>query len=250
MYTLATADHNLASPSLYSALTRDLYHIVATNLPATAAALVSSSSPQQTPALPQSESEIACGSSLVRATSITSAQTCILTSLVIARRAKIRNCTDKHCHCSCHINHNTSRRFWSFEYTPLSIILRPCDYSGCTGRRYRWNLRLSLTRYGLPLSVTAGLEFISAAGTYSLRPVLTAQGVVKYTSPGFETLWRFSHDDISLGEAQERLLEVRRTDSSMRYHINPSGHSYVQQFILNRYRPSSHRHYPAICSTF
>ncbi|KAJ0421512.1 hypothetical protein BJY00DRAFT_109793 [Aspergillus carlsbadensis] len=216
------------------ALTRDLHHIVATNLPATAAALALFSIPQRPPAVPLSEPDIATGSSLVPITSMTSEQ-CALTSPILARRTKVRNCIDKHCHCSCHLTHNTSRRFWAFEYTPLSIVLKPCDYPGCTGRRYRWNLRLSLTRYGLPISVVAGLEFISAAGTYSLRPALTAQGVVKYTSPGFQTLWLFQRRVIPLQQAKERLLELRKADPSMRYHLNPSGQSYVEVMILYSY---------------
>ncbi|KAL3444406.1 hypothetical protein BJX65DRAFT_173999 [Aspergillus insuetus] len=176
---------------LNCALTRDLHQIGATNLPATAAALALPSTSQQTPVLPPSETEMATQPHLTSSTSTTSEQPCVLTSPIIVRHARNLNCAVKHCHCSCPLTHTSSRRFWGFEYTPLSIVLRRCDYSRCTGRRYRWNLRLFLTRYGLPVSVLAGLEFVSAASTYSSWPALTAQGVVKYISPWFEALWRF-----------------------------------------------------------
>jgi hypothetical protein len=78
------------------------------------------------------------------------------------------------------------------------------------------------------LSVIAGVEFISAAGTYSLRPALTTQGVVKYTSPGFHTLWLFERNILSLEEAKEKLLGLWKVDPSMRYHLNPAGRSYIE----------------------
>ncbi|CEL11003.1 hypothetical protein ASPCAL14110 [Aspergillus calidoustus] len=234
---------------LNCALTRDLHRIVAMDLPQTAAALAFSCTPQRATALKLSEPETACGSSLIRATTMTSEQTCPLTSPIIVRRTNLRNCIDKHCHSSCHLTHNASRQLWGFEYTPLSIVLRPCDNTRCTGRRYRWNLRLSLTRYGFPIAVIAGLEFVSAAGTYALRPALTAQGVVRYTSPGFQTPWLFERGLISLQEAKQRFLELRKADPSMRYHMNPAGCGYVQELMLSYANLTQQESYTAILTS-
>ncbi|KAL3459196.1 hypothetical protein BJX64DRAFT_206727 [Aspergillus heterothallicus] len=214
------------------ALTRDLHQIVSENIRGTAA-LLALGHAQQTVASRCRETEeqiIPSHGSLPSSTTALS-QSCVLTSPIVPRRMKTRRCIDKRCHCSCHLTYRVSNRFWGFEYTPLSIFLKPCDNPRCTGRHYRWNMRVALTRYGLPLAITAGLEFISAAGSYSLKPGLTAQHVVKYTSPGFQTLWLFSKHLITVTEAKKRLLDVHRSDPSMRYHVNPAGYGYVQELI-------------------
>jgi hypothetical protein len=63
---------------------------------------------------------------------------------------------------------------------------------------------------------------------YSLRPALSVQRVVRYTSPGFETLWLFKQGYISLPEAQGRFRELAKCDGTLKHHINPGGRNYVQ----------------------
>ncbi|KAL4899118.1 hypothetical protein BDW74DRAFT_119873 [Aspergillus multicolor] len=133
-----------------------------------------------------------------------------------------QQCTVKQCHCSCHATQRLSARFWQIRYTPLSTFFKNCDNSQCSARRYRWSFRLALTKYGIPLSLIGGLEYISGAGTYSLRPVLVAQYTVKYTSPGFEALWRFQNDLQSLLTTKAQFRDLCGKDSSLRYHCQPS----------------------------
>ena len=137
-------------------------------------------------------------------------------------------CSNKHCHCSCHRTEHASGRYWGLEYTSLSAILGSCDNKLCSSRRARWNLRVAFTRYGIPWAVCAGLEFLSGAGTYAIRPALSLQRVVKYTSPGFEILWKCQYHELSLSEAKEGFLSLKRTEPSLKQHVNPRGDSYVR----------------------
>lgn len=76
--------------------------------------------------------------------------------------------------------------------------------------------------------MNTALELLSGGGRYALRPALTIERVVKYTSPGFEALWRFQQGSMSLLETQERYRELIKSDPSMRQHVNPGGRNYVQ----------------------
>jgi hypothetical protein len=104
-------------------------------------------------------------------------------------RQKAFDCTRAHCHCSCHMTRRSSDRFWFFEYSPMFLWSSSCSTSQCTATRYRWSLQFALSNYKIPFKVHTTLEFIAQAGMYSLRPALSVQRVVRYTSPGFETLW-------------------------------------------------------------
>ncbi|KAL3478303.1 hypothetical protein BJX99DRAFT_224615 [Aspergillus californicus] len=166
-------------------------------------------------------------SSFVPETKVNPAQQMPRTSL--AHRAY--NCSIRHCHCSCHSTVTRFARFWAFEYTPLSTFFATCDNTDCTGRRYRWGLRLALTQYGIPFAVLTGGELILAGGKYSLRPALSLERTVRYTSPGFETLERVLLGLISLPEAKERFLALQKSDPSLKYQVNPAGHGYIQSLI-------------------
>jgi hypothetical protein len=76
--------------------------------------------------------------------------------------------------------------------------------------------------------VKAGVELIAGAGMYSLRPALSTERVVKYTSPGFEALARFQDGLLTLSEVQDKFRELKRCDLSLNQHIHPGGHNYVQ----------------------
>lgn len=146
----------------------------------------------------------------------------------IIRPIRRQPCSVKHCHCSCHVTGASSGRFWGFEYTPFSTFWRYCDNAQCSARRYRWSLRIALTQYGIPLTVITGLELISGGGNYSLRPALSVQQTVKYTSPGFETLKLFQHGLLGVQDVKRKFLELYRVDPSLKYHVNPAGWDYVQ----------------------
>jgi hypothetical protein len=62
---------------------------------------------------------------------------------------------------------------------------------------------------------------------FELRPPLRVEPIVSYTSPGFETIWRFERSLISLEEARGRLVELHRSDESFRNHRDPAGNTYI-----------------------
>ncbi|KAL4866007.1 hypothetical protein BDV12DRAFT_210727 [Aspergillus spectabilis] len=124
-----------------------------------------------------------------------------------------------------------SARFWTFEYTPLCTFSKECSNSKCTATRYRWSLQFALSRYGIPFKVNTAVEFITGAGRYSLRPGLSIERVVKYTSPGFETLWRFERGLLTVPEVQEKFRELKRCDPLLNQHIHPGGRNYVQELL-------------------
>ncbi|KAL2825876.1 hypothetical protein BJY01DRAFT_256150 [Aspergillus pseudoustus] len=237
--TIRTAGNKLdfIINELNCALTRDLHHIVSKNIPA------SREWPESTVHAPPLLSTHQLGTNEPANTSLVpsvrpGAQTCLSTTSITAFNGRAPNCGGKHCHCRCHLTRNISKNIWGLEYTPLSTILKTCDNAQCSGRRYRWNVRLVLTRYGVPLSVMAGLEILTGMGKYTLRPAMTLQSIVKHTSPGFLTLSLFSRDIIPLAEAKKRLVTLFREDTSMRYHTNPDGYSYVQEFLSSNFRDS------------
>ncbi|EGY14289.1 uncharacterized protein VDAG_05453 [Verticillium dahliae VdLs.17] len=90
------------------------------------------------------------------------------------------------------------RRFWAFEYTPLSIYLSDCDDDLCNSRRMRLGFRVAFSQYGIPFAVLMGFEAISEAGMRTLQPTLRTQQVVKYASPGFKILWLATQDSLML----------------------------------------------------
>ncbi|KAL4736627.1 hypothetical protein BDV11DRAFT_10110 [Aspergillus similis] len=165
-----------------------------------------------------------------------SPHTARVSCLVTPRRLRALDCAVRHCHCSCHSTRRSSARFWAFECTPSSIFFEKCSNPKCTATRYRWSLQFALSRYGIPFKVNAAFEFINGAGSYSLRPGLSIERVVKYTSPGFETLWRFQCGQLKLREVQAKFRELKRCDPSLNRHIHPGGLNYVQELLY--YGPS------------
>ncbi|KAL5357439.1 hypothetical protein BJX96DRAFT_163083 [Aspergillus floccosus] len=85
-----------------------------------------------------------------------------------------------------------SGRLWAMEYTPLSMFSMACNN---------------------PHS-------------------LAIERVVKYTSPGFETLWSFRRGLLSLSETQERFRELKKSEPSLKQHVHPGGRNYVQESVL------------------
>ncbi|KAI8719737.1 hypothetical protein NCS52_00755300 [Fusarium sp. LHS14.1] len=132
--------------------------------------------------------------------------------------------------CSCHLT-GISGRFWFLQYTPLSSFIgKPSGkVPGCRCMSLR--LRMALSRFGVPYAIVAGIGFMVDGSGLELRPALRAERIVNYTSPGFETIWRLDNGLISLSEARERFIELHRSDSSLRYHKDPSGKGYIQKLM-------------------
>ena len=144
------------------------------------------------------------------------------------RRPRRIDCTVRHCHCSCHSVRRSSARFWAFEYTAPTTFSSTCNNPKCTATCYRWSLQFALSSYGIPFMVKAGVEFIAGAGMYSLRPALSTERVVKYTSDGFKALAQFGGGLLTVPEVQEKFRELKRCDPSLNRHIHPGGRNYVQ----------------------
>ncbi|KAL4982444.1 hypothetical protein BDW68DRAFT_195352 [Aspergillus falconensis] len=155
------------------------------------------------------------------------------------RRPRVLDCAVRHCYCSCHSTRRSSARFWSFEYTPPSTFSGKCSNSKCTATCYRWSLQFALSRYGIPFKVNTAVEFITGSGRYSLRPGLSIERVVDYTSAGFEALWRFESGLLTLPEVQERFRELKRCDPSLNQHVHPGGLNYIQELL--HYGPRRYR---------
>ncbi|KAK7990081.1 tRNA (cytosine(34)-C(5))-methyltransferase [Apiospora arundinis] len=146
------------------------------------------------------------------------------------RRRPVK-CTKRGCPCRCHTKGALKRRFWSFEYTPLSMILQSCDHPSCNGRRYDVSIRVALSQLGLPLAFTLGFHFQSEMADYSLYPSLDTQTIVRYTSPGFKLLFDIMHSEIELVEGMKQFTELWRRDPDMKNHVNPGGRSYVEELL-------------------
>ncbi|KAK8021807.1 hypothetical protein PG990_006945 [Apiospora arundinis] len=146
------------------------------------------------------------------------------------RRRPVK-CTKRGCPCRCHTKGALIRRFWSFEYTPLSMILQSCDHPSCNGRRYDVSIRVALSQLGLPWAFTFGFHFQSEMADYSLYPSLDTQTIVRYTSPGFKLLFDIMHNDIELVEGMKQFTELSRRDPDMKNHVNPGGRSYVEELL-------------------
>lgn len=147
-----------------------------------------------------------------------------------------RSCTTRHCHCSCHMTENRLGRYWGLEYTPLAIMFGKCDNQQCDVKGIRWKFRFSFNNLGVPLALLMDFEFILGMGKYSLRPALSVQRVVAYTSPGFEILWRCRNGLLSFHDAQTQFRELNRSSSPLRQHINPGGDNYVRvNFLIKEF---------------
>lgn len=167
---------------------------------------------------------------------------------VSSRDSKLKraSCGLQHCHCSCHLTETIVGRYWGIQYTPLSVLFGKCDNKECTSRRPLWKLRFALSKYRIPMSkyripwaFIMGIEWVSGNGKYTLRPALSLERVVKYTSPGFEILWKCQNHEISLPEAEESFLKLFKSDPSLKTHVNPGGNGYVRvsSLVLIRTQP-------------
>lgn len=146
------------------------------------------------------------------------------------RSPRIPRCDRKRCRCSCHANESSTWKCLFVRYTPLDAVLRSCDQSTCSARRYQF-LRVQLLWLGIPVAVQLGGEFITGAAGYALRPSLQVHAVVRATSPGFEVLFRLEQGELDTETAKEKFRQLYRSDSTLRTHVNPVGQTYAQELV-------------------
>ena len=182
-------------------------------------------------ALPTSDGE-AAGGSVAEAEETTEQ---MATAHPVRYRAAGHRCGTRRCGSLCHLTGNKTGRFWFLEYTPLSILLTRPDNGKCETGQLCLSLRLALSNYGIPFALIAGLNITSDPTGVTLRPSLRTEPIVNYMSPGFETLIRLKHYDITVDEAKRRFIKLFRSDSSFKDHRDPSGKGYLQVTHLLSY---------------
>jgi hypothetical protein len=143
-------------------------------------------------------------------------------------RRQATQCIILHCHCSCHITKQVSSRFWYLQYTPLADMLASCDNARCTARRHRFHFRTALSQLGISWAVMLGVDLTVELGKFSLHPALQLQRVVKFTSPGFVTLWKLSENILGWDDAEAQFRDLYRSDPTFTSQVDPSGQGYLE----------------------
>lgn len=142
------------------------------------------------------------------------------------------DCLSRYCSCICHRTERTSRRFWALEHTPLAVFQQICDKESCNVVKHGGTFRFALSRLGIRWATVIQLYFVTTSGKYSLRSSFEVERVVPYTSPGFEILWNIREDIITFEEGREALVHLHRTDPTFPNHVDPSGKSYIEVWLL------------------
>ncbi|EPE36215.1 Ankyrin repeat-containing protein [Glarea lozoyensis ATCC 20868] len=91
--------------------------------------------------------------------------------------------------------------------------------------------QFTLSQCAIPSSATIELFVLATQARFSLRPAFEVEHIVRYTSPGFETLLRYEKDIITVEEARDKFLDLFRSDSTFKNHVNPAGHSYIEELL-------------------
>lgn len=138
---------------------------------------------------------------------------------------KANRCALGRCQCRCHTQGTVHRQFWTFKYTPLSMILCNCDHPHCNVRKYTASFRVALLRFGLNWAITAAVGVQGGRGGYSIDVSLRPQHIVPNNSEGFRLLQDLRR--ISLDEAISRFRALYRRDPAMIHHANPHGDGYI-----------------------
>ncbi len=120
-----------------------------------------------------------------------------------------------------------SSRFWSLQYTPPSSFNVGARKKNLRATYIRLRLRLALSMYGLPIALSAELNFQSDQRSFSIRPALKAEWIVNYTSPGFETICRLQMGLITLSEAGKAFKDLHRSYGGSLDQRDPAGHTYI-----------------------
>ena len=105
------------------------------------------------------------------------------------------------------------------------MVLGDCDNPRCDRREYIYSFRMTLCQLGFPWAFTATLGIQSG---YSIGLVLRPQHIVRYTSPGFELLYKIHMEYITLDEGISEFTELYRKDPSFIHQVDPAGQGYIQ----------------------
>ncbi|KAF5724402.1 hypothetical protein FMUND_859 [Fusarium mundagurra] len=135
-------------------------------------------------------------------------------------------CRDR---CSCHKKCTINGMFWCLQYSPLAEIFKACDNPVCSVRRYRFDLRLTLYRYGIPLKAALGFDLITEPGRYSLEPCLQIETVVDFDTPGFVILGKLASDEIGWATAETMFRDLYKSCPGFVNQVGPSGHGYLEE---------------------
>ncbi|KAE8451015.1 hypothetical protein EG329_005455 [Mollisiaceae sp. DMI_Dod_QoI] len=108
-------------------------------------------------------------------------------------------------------------------------MLKDCDTATCTARRYCLRFRAALSQLRIPWAVILGVDLTLEVGKFTLCPALQLQRVVKYTSPGFEILWKLSEEELGWDDAGAQFRELYRMDPTFCSQVDPSGRGYLEK---------------------
>ena len=144
----------------------------------------------------------------------------------------VDRCCQGKCNCRCHQVHVYQGRFWAVQIPQFSRMLMDCDRPYCRIRRYRQSYRLALSRIGIPIAVEVTLNFGQTLNGYSISPSLSFPAIRKYTSPGFEVIWKLENCLISLTEAMSTLQHLFNQRQISVYDVDPSGKGWLEVLML------------------
>lgn len=101
-------------------------------------------------------------------------------------------------------------------------------------KRYQFSSFLPFSRLGIFWALQASLDISWGSYGFSVSPGLRMQRLVKYTSPGFEVLWKFQTDILDVQSACEALYDLFSTGAASPQDVNPSGDTLLEE------RPASY----------
>lgn len=154
----------------------------------------------------------------------------------LTKRPRFRNqgnCLSRACSCQCHRTVRAAGRFWSFEYALPGLSSKTCDRSNCNTARTGGAVQISLSKLGVQVLLTLQMDILTQLGKSSLRPCLQMESTVPYTSPGFEIIWKCQTGRMSFEDAQERFINLYRSDKSFPDHVDPGGKSYIEVSVAH-----------------
>ncbi|CAM1509802.1 Fc.00g001370.m01.CDS01 [Cosmosporella sp. VM-42] len=124
-----------------------------------------------------------------------------------------------------------SGKFWCLQYSPFGGLLKTCDNTTCTARRYRVHMRVALSRLGVPWAVVFGLDLAAEPGKFGLQPALHLERIANFTAPGFEILWKLSEDILKWEDAESQFRVLYKSDPTFVNQVDPRGHGYLEKAV-------------------
>jgi len=108
------------------------------------------------------------------------------------------------------------------------MFRQACDNKSCNATEYGGAFSFALSQLGIPWSAIIQFYVLAEPGKFLFRPAFEIERIVRYTSPGFEVLWRCKKNLITVEEARDRLIDLYRSDPTFKNHVNPIGMSYIE----------------------